>query len=85
MARHCFIIADDPERKSQTRAVDPPADQIDHRRQDHEIDVDIRLGQVGQDIQTARPGEIVLYPGHQGADHLGEAQREDHEIDPGQP
>ena len=81
MAGHRLVIADDPQRKSQSRPVDPPASEIDHRRQDHQIDVDVGFGQVGEDIQAARPGEVVLDPGHQRADHLGKAQRENHEID----
>ena len=73
MAGHRLVIADDPERKAKPRPVDPPAGKIDHRRQDHEIDVDISFSKVGQDIQPARPGKVVLDPGHQCADHLGEA------------
>ena len=50
MARHCFIVTYNSQRKSKPRSVNPPPNQIDNRGKDNQIKINVRLGKIGQDI-----------------------------------
>src|SRR4029079_18108802 len=50
-----------------------------------ELPVDLRRGDVGEDVAAERARLVDLEPGDELADQLGQAQAEDHEVDAAQP
>ncbi len=55
---HGFVIADDAQGETQTRPPDQPASQEDRRGQRQQHPVDVRLGDVGQDIEPLLPRDV---------------------------
>ena len=76
-----LVAADDAEREAEPRAADAPARQIDRGGERQQLPVDHRLVDTGQHHEPARRSHGGLHPGDELADHLGEAESEDHEID----